>query len=67
MTELKFVLVAAGIHARRDSIPWDMYYRALQNALELFFIAVLLRSTKCFNVMFLKTISCSENVTSKSL
>lgn len=36
MTELKFVLVAAGIPARRDSVPWDMYYRVLQNALELF-------------------------------
>jgi hypothetical protein len=36
VTELKFVLVAAGIPARRDSVPWDMYYRVLQNALELF-------------------------------
>jgi len=41
VTEIKFELVAAGIPTRRDSIPWDMYYRALQNALELFYRCIV--------------------------
>ena len=41
VTELKFKLVAARIPIRRDSIPCDMYYRALQNALELFYRCIV--------------------------